>query len=475
MGDKSLNRRGAEAQRNLRMTKISYKNWLEPMMHFVSLGTLRLCAAAVGVLFFAAAAHAGVNIQHWQAKSGAKVLFVENHDLPMLDAAVWFDAGSRRDAPETAGRASLVAHMLQLGAAGLSEEDIAKRLADVGAQMGAAFDRDRSGYSLRTLSSAREREEALAILAAVLQKPDFPEAVLAREKQRLIAALKEAETKPDQIAEKAFYKAVYGEHPYALPESGEVDTVAALKREDLASFYRRHYVASRATVVMIGDVTRAEAEALAERLTAGLPPEPAAATADVPIPAPQGITVSLPHPASQAHILMGAPGMQRIDPDYFPLLVGNYVLGGGGFDSRILNEIRQKRGLAYSAYSYFLPYKQPGPFQVGVQTKKEDAEAALKVLRETVARFVQDGPTPAELKQAKDNIVLGFPLRIDSNRKILEFLGVIGFYGLPLTYLDDYPKAVAKVGVADVRDAFRRRVHPDRLITVIVGGPESKN
>jgi zinc protease len=166
--------------------------------------------------------------------------------------------------------------------------------------------------------------------------------------------------------------------------------------------------------------------------------------------------------------------MQRIDPDYFPLLVGNYVLGGGGFDSRILDEIRQKRGLAYSAYSYFIPYKQPGPFQIGVQTKKGDADAALKVLHETLDRFVKDGPTEAELKQAKNNIVLGFPLRIDSNRKILDFLGVIGFYDLPLSYLEDYPKAVAKVTVADVRDAFRRRVQPDSLITVIVGGPESK-
>jgi zinc protease len=429
-----------------------------------------------GVLSFAlaASAHAGVDIQHWQAKSGTKVLFVENHDLPMLDVAVWFDAGSRRDVPDKAGRASLVSHLMQMGAAGLSEEDIAKRLADIGAQIGAAFDRDRSGYSLRTLSSAREREGGLAILSAVLQHPDFSEAVLQREKQRLIASLKEDETKPDQIAEKAFYKAVYGEHPYALPESGELGTVAALKREDLIDFYKGHYLASRAVVVLIGDVKRAEAETIAERLTAALPDEAARAVSDEKIPAPQGQVIRVPHPATQAHILMGAPGMQRIDPDYFPLLVGNYVLGGGGFDSRILDEIRQKRGLAYSAYSYFIPYKQPGPFQIGVQTKKGDADAALKVLHETLDRFVKDGPTEAELKQAKNNIVLGFPLRIDSNRKILDFLGVIGFYDLPLSYLEDYPKAVAKVTVADVRDAFRRRVQPDSLITVIVGGPESK-
>lgn len=417
----------------------------------------------------AIAAHAGVAIQHWQAKSGAKVLFVENHDLPMLDVAVWFDAGSRRDVAEKSGRAGLVSDMMERGAGGMSEEEIAKRLANVGAQMGSSFDRDRAGYSLRTLSSAHEREEALGVLAAVLQKPDFPEAVLQREKQRLIAALKEAETKPEKIAEKAFFKAVYGDHPYALPENGEVATVAALDRHDLVNFYRNHYAAARAVVVLIGDVKRDEAAAIAERLTAELPPAPASAAAEPPIPAPHGQTVRLPHPASQAHILMGEPGMQRIDPDYFPLLVGNYVLGGGGFDSRILNEIRQKRGLAYSAYSYFIPYQQPGPFEIGMQTKKDDAEVALKVLRETVARFIKDGPTEAELQQAKNNIVLGFPLRIDSNRKLLDFLGVIGFYDLPLTFLDDYPKAVARVTVADVRDAFRRRISLERMVTVVVG------
>lgn len=443
------------------------KKFLHPVFAPLLLGALAFLPAA--------AAHAGVEIQHWQAKSGAKVLFVENHDLPMLDVAAWFDAGSRRDVAEKSGRAGLVSDMLERGAGGMSEEEIAKRLADVGAQMGSSFDRDRAGYSLRTLSSARERNEALDVMAAVLQKPDFPEAVVSREKQRLIAALKEAETKPEAIAEKAFYKAVYGDHPYALPESGEVATVAPLTRDDLVNFYQGHYAASHAVVVMIGDVTRDEAMAIAERLTAGLPHEAAGAVADPGIPAPHGQTVRIPHPATQAHVLMGEPGMRRIDPDYFPLLVGNYVLGGGGFDSRILNEIRQKRGLAYSAYSYFIPYQQRGPFQIGMQTKKADAEAALKVLRDTVARFVKDGPTEAELQQAKNNIVLGFPLRIDSNRKILDFLGVIGFYDLPLTWLEDYPKAVAKVTVADVRDAFRRRVNPDQLITVIVGGPASQN
>ena len=195
------------------------------------------------LVLFVTPAHAGVKIQSWQAKSGAKVLFVENHDLPMLDVAVHFDAGSRRDIPKRLGRASLTASLMQLGAGGMSEEVVSKRLADVGAQMGASFEQDRAGYSLRTLSSQREREQALQILATVLTAPDFPEAVVQREKARVIAALKEAATQPASIADKAFSKAIYGAHPYGLPPDGEVETVAKLTREDLLNFYRLRYAA----------------------------------------------------------------------------------------------------------------------------------------------------------------------------------------------------------------------------------------
>ena len=263
-----------------------------------------LClAAALG--FTALPAQAGVKIQHWQSSSGAQVLFVENHDLPMLDVAVHVDAGSRRDTQWRAGRAALVAGMLQLGAAGLSEEVIAKRLADVGAQMGPSFDRDRAGYSLRTLSSKREREQALDILAKVLQQPDFPEAVLQREKTRTLAALREAETQPDAIASKAFYKAVYGDHPYGQPSDGEIDEVSKLTRDDLVRFYQIRYGKSRAVVSLIGDVSRSEAEAIAEQLTARLSDYEACEDLPPVAQLEQPQVQRIAHPATQAHIVIG--------------------------------------------------------------------------------------------------------------------------------------------------------------------------
>ncbi len=419
-----------------------------------------------------ATAEASPKIQHWQTPSGAQVYFVENHDLPMLDVAVNFPAGSGFDSADKAGLAAMTHALLALGAEGMSEDDIARRLADIGAQQGGSFDADRTNVAIRTLSSKAEREEALAIMARVLQRPLFSENVLAREKARLIAALKEAETKPESIAAKAFSKAVFGAHPYGLPAAGEIATVDKLQRSDLLNFYATHYAAKNAVVVLMGDISRDEAEDIAHNLTKQLPPGGVSNKIPHVVKQSSASTLRIPHPATQSHILIGAPGVARNDADFFPLFVGNYILGGGGFVSRLMQEVREKRGMAYSVYSYFIPMQQPGMFQIGLQTRKDQADEALNIVNVTLRNFIEQGITEKELTAAKQNIINGFPLRIDSNKKILDYLSVIGFYNLPLTYLDDFPVKVSKVTVADIRAAFKRKVNPDVLTTVIVGAPE---
>jgi len=418
-------------------------------------------------------AFATLHIQHWQAPSGAQVYFVENHDLPMLDVAVDFAAGSGFDDEAKPGVAELTNGLLDSGVEGLSEDDIGRKLADIGAQKSDHVDTDRSGLSVRTLSNPAERDVALDILARILQHPLFPEDVLAREKIRTIAALKEAETKPESIATKAFSKAVFGTHPYGW--SAEVADVEKIQRADLVNFYTAHYSAKSSVVALMGDITRAQAEGIAQQLTAGLP-RGEASTRIAPVTLQiQASELRIEHPATQSHILIGTPGIARNDPDYFPLYVGNYILGGGGFVSRLMDVIREKRGLAYSVYSYFMPMQQPGAFQIGLQTKKDQADEALMLARTTLQEFVDKGVTDKELKAAKDNIIGGFPLRIDSNKKILEYLSVIGFYGMPLTYLDDFTAKVDKVTTAQIHDAFKRRIHPDAMATVIVGAPKVSN
>ena len=410
---------------------------------------------------------AGAKIEHWMAPSGAQVYFVESRVVPIVDVRIDFAAGSAYAPAGKEGLAGLTRGLLDTGAGDLDEEQIADRLADIGARLGGGADLDRAGIALRSLSSKRELEAGLELLRWVLQQPVFPAAVLEREKTRAIAGIKESDTQPASIAAKRFSAALYPAHPYG--RSATVESVEKITREDLLAFYRNHYGARRAFVSIIGDLSRAEAEAIAQRLTQGLPDAPAEVSLpDTALPARN--TVRIDHPATQAHIHIGVPAVRRGDADTIPLLVGNYVLGGGGFVSRLMKEVREKRGYAYSVYSYFQPQKQLGPFQVGLQTKRGQAREALKVVEDVLAEFLARGPTEEELRAARRNLADGFPLRIDSNRKLLEYLSVIGFYGLPLSYLDDFPRKVEAVTVADVRTAFARHVKPEHFVTVIVAG-----
>ena len=416
---------------------------------------------------FATAANAAVKINHWQTSAGSEVYFVENHDLPIIDLAVNFPAGSARDTAATSGVAGVTRYMMTLGAAGMNEEVITNKFADIGAILGGELDNDRAAFKLRTLTS--ESTKALETFKQILHKPDFPQAVLEREKTRIIVGLKESATQPESISSKAFMQALYPNHPYGLDESGEIDTITAMKRDDLIAFYNTFYSAKSATIALIGDMTEAQARTIADNVSAGLPQGAAVAKiAEVTLPSAAN-NQSISHPATQAHILLGYPGIKRGDADYFPLYVGNYILGGGGFVSRLTEEVREKRGLVYSVYSYFMPMAELGPFQIGLQTKKDQAGAALKVVNETVAKYIQNGPTEKELKAAKDNLIGGFPMRIDSNGKILDYLSVIGFYKLPMTYLDDFNKEIAKVSTKQIKEAFGRRVKPQDFVSVTVG------
>lgn len=426
----------------------------------------RIFLAAL-VMAVSLAAKAGVQIQHWVAPSGARVYFVESHDLPILDIDASFAAGGVYAPAGKTGLAGLTHGLLDGGAGDLDEEAISARLSDIGARMGGSVDDDRAAVTLRTLSYPKEREAALDLMRLVMTQPAFPETVLAREKARTIAAIQEADTKPDAIAAKRFAAAIYPGHPYGA--SATAETVGRIGRDDLVAFHRDYYSAKRATVSIVGDVSREEAERIAQRLTESLP----AGIPETPLPAvtlPKAETVKVAHPATQSHIHVGLPAVKRGDPDYFALIVGNYTLGGGGFVSRLMKEVREKRGYAYSVYSYFAPKRLAGPFEIGLQTKREQAGDALKVASDVLAGFIKDGPTAAELAAAKKNLIDGMALRIDSNAKLLGHLSTIGFFGLPLTYLDDFPVKVAAVTAQDVREAFARHIKPEHLVTVIVAG-----
>lgn len=406
-------------------------------------------------------------IEHWKTSTGARVYFVNAPSIPMLDLSLSFDAGGRYDPSAKDGLASLTNSMLAKGAAGLDENQIAERFANVGALRSEGAGDDRATVSLRTLSGQEALGASLETLEILLGRPSFPATVLAREKERLIQALREGQTKPSAIANRTFSAMLYGDHPYG--RSATPETVAAIERQDLLRFWQANYGASRAVVAMIGAISRQQAEQIAERLTRVLPVGETAPSVPAVISLKKSAEQRIENPSTQSHILIGAPAVAWGDPDQFALLVGNYVLGGGGFVSRLYNEVREKRGLAYSVYSYFSPSLQAGPFTVGLQTAREQTDVALGVVRETLTRFLTEGPTEQELAAAKANLVGGFALRIDSNRKILNYLSAIGVYDLPLDYLDRWTEKVSAVTLEQVRAAFARHVQLDALVTVVVG------
>lgn len=414
---------------------------------------------------------AAVEIQHWITPSGARVLFVENHDLPMLDIQIDVQAGSARDPAGHPGVAWMTETLLDAGNGSgnriMSENAIADRLADLGARMDGGLDEDRASLHLRVLSDPQERDPAVSLLALILAHPRFPQSVLERERARAIAGLREALTQPDTVLEQKMARFAYGSHPY-----GTITTEADLKklsRQMLLDFHHEHYTAHATQITLVGDLSRNEAEKVASTLVTDLP----AGTQPAPIlevmPG-KGRAEVIAFPTEQAHIAIGMPALKRGDPDTLALVAGNYVLGGGGFNSRLMQEIRDKRGLAYGAYSYFAPMTAMGWFRIGLETKASQAEEARTVVNETLARFLKDGPTQEELDAAKTSLIKSFALRLNSNAKILGQVATLGFYGLPLDSLATYPERVQAITLEQVRAAFARHVKPEDLISVTVGG-----
>jgi zinc protease len=462
-------------------------------------------AATLGLLLCCGHAMAAIPIQHWTQANGAQVYFVESPSIPMVDVQIDFDAGSRRDPADKAGLASATAEMTSKGitaatAAGtgsppsassavsagsaapaaedlynaaMDENQLSEAWVDLGAGFGAGASPDRMSFSLRSLNYPDLLPKAALLAARQLADPAFPEAIWQRERQRLSAAIREANTRPGTVAGHAYAAAVYGNHPYGY-ETTEA-SLARIEVQDMRQMYRRFIQPCRAKITIVGAVSRAQADTLVATLLSRLPSgssgqgcEPLPPVAEVaPLTAP--IVREIPFASAQAHVLIGQPGYKRSDPDYFALLVGNYTLGGGGFVSRLTNEVREQRGLSYSVYSYFSPGLHAGAFTLGLQTRPDQAAQAVKVSREVLARFVEEGPNEAELKAAKDYLIGGFPLLIDSNRKLLDNVANIAWNNLPLDYLDTWTRQVERITAADIKAAFGRKLQPQRMVTLTLG------
>jgi len=435
--------------------------------------SILVCLMTLG---YCATAHAILPIEKLDSFKGSKGYFVQTKALPMVDIEVSIDAGDRYDPTGKSGLADMTAGLMNYGVRGaqgmLSEAQIADEIADLGANIGLSVSGERAILRIRSLSRKDLRDRAVKLAAAMLSSPTYQSTVVEREKQRMITSLLEAETKPEFVLERRFKKSIYGNYP--LANTPTVKSVAAVSVNDLTQFHQQFYRTDRMIVTIVGDVDRSQANEIMQTLLQKIPQSgaPIAKLPELPRSPVEPLAqreIQIPFDSQQAHIVMGMTAVTRINPDYFPLLVGNYILGGGGFVSRLMAEVREKRGLAYSVFSYFAPGKDTGIFQAGLQTKGDQAAMALEVMSSTIAKFIADGPTPSELLAAKSNLVNGYPLRIDNNRKLLDNVSAIAWNDLPLNTMEVWTKQVEAVTLDQVSTAFQKYLAMDRMKIVVLG------
>ena len=434
--------------------------------------------ASAGLGFLTQSAWALLPIEHWTQPSGAQVWLVQSPGIPMVDVQLDFDAGSRRDPQDKAGLASAMAMMAAKGikpagdAPALDENGLGQAWADLGASFGANAGRDSFTYGLRSLTQPDLLQKAVALAARQIATPSWPDAVWQRDRERISAAIKEADTRPGTIASKAFRKDVYGTSPYGYQTT--VDSLAKIDISAMQDFHRQLIAACRAKVSVVGAVSRQQADTMVKQLLGPLQ----AANGNDCAPLPEVDKVqelkeakveNIPFESAQAQVIIGQPGIARNSPDCLAVMLGNHILGGGGFTSRLMEEVREKRGLTYGVSSDFSPGLDRGAFVIGLQTRPDQAAEALKVSQEVLRKFIAEGPTEKELKAAKDNLIGGFALRIDSNRKLLGNVANIAWNGLPLDYLEHWTERVQALTTKDVKEAMQRMVQPERMVTITLG------
>ncbi|STX52527.1 zinc protease (peptidase, M16 family) [Legionella busanensis] len=407
-------------------------------------------------------------IERWKTANGAQVVFYQAMEVPILNINIAFAAGSAYDGANF-GLSALTTELLDQGAGNYDATQLAEKIADTGAQYNAETTRDMVVLQFKTLTKEDALTPAIDALTTIINKPLFKQEAFNREKNQQLIAIAQRQESPDEVANIAFFNKLYGNHPYAHPILGTEQTVKAINLNQVRDFYKRYFTSQNATIILVGAIDTAQAHKLAEHLTSGLrqgSPAPETPKA-VPLSAEEKVTIN--YPSSQTILRLGQTGINHANPSYFPLMVGNYILGGGVLVSRLANEVREKRGLTYGVVSQFIPMPGIGPFLINLSTVNQQADTALKITKETLINFLTNGPTEEELAAAKQYMTGSFPLSLASNSNIAGMLLRIAFYKLPDDYLDTYITHINAVSTDDIKKAFDETLQPNKMLLVSVG------
>ncbi len=412
-----------------------------------------------------------VPIERWVTSNGANVVFSKAPQVPILEVDLAFFAGSAYE-DKNFGLAALTTSLMSQGSNRFNTSQIAEQLADVGAQYHYSTTRDMALFQLKTLAGKSERQQALATFTSIITEPSFKQSNLTHQKKQQIMSILQSKESPDDVANTVFMDALYKNHPYGHPVKGTEKNVKALSMKNVKQFYRKNFVAKNAVLVMVGAISSEQAHQISEQLLSALPSGDRQPALQLAQHLDKAETISINFPSSQTMVRLGQVGIDHQDADYFPLLVGNYILGGGTLVSRLAIEVRENRGLTYGVVSQFQPLPGKGPFVVSLSTKNEQAPSAIKLTHSIVADFIETGPSNEELEAAKNYIIGSFPLSLESNSSTAAVLMRSAFYNLPDDYLETYSANVAAVSATDIKQAFAKLLKSKKLLLVTVGKNE---
>lgn len=406
--------------------------------------------------------------EKWVTPNGVHVVFYQAMEVPMLDISLAFAAGSAYDGIQY-GLSALTTQMINQGNSGLDATAIADALADVGAQFSAENSRDMVIFNLRTLISKEALDQSKKTFTQIINHPDFPDEVFEREKKQLLMAIEQDQESADEVANLSFFKTLYQQHPYAHPINGTAETINGLTKSQVLEFYKQYYVAKNSVLVLVGAIDSQSAHQIANQVTQELPQGNPASTIPKAAQLINSEQMNIQFPSSQTMLRLGQIGIDHHNPNYFPLMVGNYILGGGALVSRLAIEVREKRGLTYGVTSQFVPMPGEGPFIISLSTQNKEATNALNITKSTLHTFINEGPNKQELDAAKQYLTGSFPLSLASNKSIATLLLRMAFYHLPDNYLDTYVSRINAVTSDEIKEAFKQQVNPEKLLLITVG------
>lgn len=419
---------------------------------------------AVFLLVLPVSDASALEVKRKTLKNGLVVLHVERHNLPMVVGTLLIRAGGINEPKD--GLASLTASLLTEGTKSRSSNQISDEVEFLGASLGASADYDSTTVSFSVLK--KDIDKGFDLFSDILLNPAFSEDEIAREKGLVKGSLRQSEEEPSFLAGRAFRKAVFGEHPYGRLLSGSAEAIDKIERKDIEGFYSAYFVPNNAVFSIAGDLTPAELDSLIGKYLGGWKKRPVVPVKPASLPAPGRRDEKIERDLVQATIMLGHRGIRRDSPDYYAVSIMNYILGGGGFSSRLMDSIRDEKGLAYDVHSFFSPNKETGLFQVRVQTKNASANAVIEEILRQVNRIRAEGVADAELQDAKTFLTGSFPRKMDTMSKISGFLAQVEIYGLGLDYMDKYPALINSVTKADIKRVAQKYLDPDNYILVIV-------